>query len=306
MPKKVKPYKRKAPTLLGKLGLQKQRVQGYYRGGKPRPKPKRKARKKSKWPKGHSEKHSKATKLGWSRKKRLLAYQKKERGEHAVKVDRTKQARQVFSARDKKGVAKWKKAPYRYDIKGVDTAKFRIRLRHIYRKRTAQVKTVLKAGKQKEIQIRKAKVPVQVKKQRIRQVKEKVRAVVRKVTATTKKEVRATAKAFIARAKRWTATRRKRARYVARTTGATVMQADHLITRAQSKGWDYDTVNWDELQGKDLSYDERVRKLQSQVGRTTTIRGEAREIKAMMDEFDWQYEKYVRAEARRQGYGTTV
>ncbi len=83
----------------------------------------------------------------------------------------------------------------------------------------------------------------------------------------------------------WSSERRRRARLVANTTGASVVQADALIRRAKSKDWDYDTVNWDVLQGKDLTFAGRVRRLNKMVGRTSTKREEAMDIAAKREEF---------------------
>lgn len=70
--------------------------------------------------------------------------------------------------------------------------------------------------------------------------------------------------------KKWTPERKRRAEIVAEQAGCSVVEADGLIRRAKSKGYDYDEVDWDELQGKDLEYSERVEKLEKQVGDTRT------------------------------------
>ena len=72
--------------------------------------------------------------------------------------------------------------------------------------------------------------------------------------------------------KRWTTERRRRAEIVAGQVGCSVVEADGLIRRAKSKGYEYDEVDWDRLQGKDLEYSERVEKLERQVGETRTRR----------------------------------
>lgn len=72
--------------------------------------------------------------------------------------------------------------------------------------------------------------------------------------------------------KKWSAERKRRAELVAKEADCSVVEADGLIQRAKSKGYDYDEVDWDELQGKDLEYSERVEKLEKQVGTTRTRR----------------------------------
>jgi hypothetical protein len=60
----------------------------------------------------------------------------------------------------------------------------------------------------------------------------------------------------------WSPERKKAARYVQGAIGSrSILEADALMQRARGVGKDYDVVNWDEVQGKDLSYHERVAKL---------------------------------------------
>lgn len=72
--------------------------------------------------------------------------------------------------------------------------------------------------------------------------------------------------------RKWSPERRRRAQLVADQVGCTPMEADALIKRARQKGYDYDEVDWDRLQGKDLEFSERVGKLEDQVGNTRTKR----------------------------------
>jgi len=53
-------------------------------------------------------------------------------------------------------------------------------------------------------------------------------------------------------------------------TGATYFQARGLWKRAKEKGFDYDTVDWDQLQGKDLTYKDRIETLEQMVGKTSS------------------------------------
>ena len=55
-----------------------------------------------------------------------------------------------------------------------------------------------------------------------------------------------------------------------RTTGASYFQSKGLRTRAKKKGIDYDLIDWDRMQGKDLTYDDRLQRLEKMVGKTTT------------------------------------
>ena len=201
-------------------------------------KPKKKSR--SKWPKGHPRKHSEAAKKGWSKKRRLLAHQKKTRGPHAIKVDRTKKAKRTFSARDKAGVRKWKKAPHKYDVKGVDTTRFTLKLiakrvKPIYKKGKAMVTKRLVAGNGKERAVKKAKIPKNEKVKRINGIRKKTVKEVKAVVRVVKKKAREVAAKVVRAVKRkkWSMERKRQARIVARNTDATVMEADALEQRSQ-------------------------------------------------------------------------
>ncbi len=59
--------------------------------------------------------------------------------------------------------------------------------------------------------------------------------------------------------------------YVMRTTqNKNYIESRALIKRAKSKGVPYDLVDWDRLQGADLTYGDRVRRLDRQIGKTYT------------------------------------
>jgi len=60
------------------------------------------------------------------------------------------------------------------------------------------------------------------------------------------------------------------------------IECNALRERALKKGVAYDEVDWDELQGADLVYEDRVRRLDRQVGKTYTD-----------EEFELEQEKYV-------------
>ena len=94
--------------------------------------------------------------------------------------------------------------------------------------------------------------------------------------------------------RKWNAERKRRARIVAKTTKASVVQADALIRRAKSKGVAWDRVNWDRLQGKDLTFAGRVRRLTKMVGRTATKSEAARMLAADRAEFREQRRKAKR------------
>lgn len=238
--------------------------------------------------------------------KRLRKYHEKKRGKRAVAVDRSKQARRTFSPKSKKGVKKWKKHPERYDIRGVDTKlkRARVRAREVVQKAKKDIQVAKKEYVQKKKQISKQKVSPKVKKQRKaaakREYKQKAKVVKKEADKKIEKAYKP-AKEEVKRRRyvpRWTRERKKRARIVAKNTGASVIESDALIKRAESKGHDYDTYNWDRIQGKDLSYGERVRKMESGIGKTTTPSQEMYDV--MQDEA--QFKQEMDAYYKRQAY----
>ena len=69
--------------------------------------------------------------------------------------------------------------------------------------------------------------------------------------------------------KTWDRLRRERARNIAESTGSSYFQADALAKAAWRMGLDPERVDWDQLQGRDLSYDEKVEKLGEMSGQST-------------------------------------
>jgi len=74
---------------------------------------------------------------------------------------------------------------------------------------------------------------------------------------------------------RWTPQRKKEAKAISESTGCSIIQADSMNQRAKRAGKAYDEVPWDEIQGKDLTYSERVEKLDNQLGTRTRTKTEA-------------------------------
>ena len=57
-------------------------------------------------------------------------------------------------------------------------------------------------------------------------------------------------------------------KYVMETTDSSYAQARGLLERAKRKGYSYDTVDWDQIQGKDLTYNEKLERLERFIGKT--------------------------------------
>jgi hypothetical protein len=70
--------------------------------------------------------------------------------------------------------------------------------------------------------------------------------------------------------KTWDRQRRERAQSISRATGASAFQADALAKTAWRMGLDPEKVDWDQLQGKDLSYEDKLDKLEEMTGMSVT------------------------------------
>lgn len=92
--------------------------------------------------------------------------------------------------------------------------------------------------------------------------------------------------------KTWDRTRYNRARMISESTGCSYIQADGLAKTAWRMGLDPSGVDWDALQGKDLSYDERVEKLSDLYG-----------ISARTErEYEIEHQNWIEEQADRQAY----
>lgn len=72
---------------------------------------------------------------------------------------------------------------------------------------------------------------------------------------------------FVSRS--WTKLRHEQADAVVRACDCPKLQADALISTVKRVGIDPSKVDWDQLQGADLSYDERLGKLEQMTGVST-------------------------------------
>jgi hypothetical protein len=92
--------------------------------------------------------------------------------------------------------------------------------------------------------------------------------------------------------KTWDRVRYARARSIAKATGSSFFQADALAKTAWRMGLDPEKVDWDQLQGKDLSYDEKVEKLSDMSGQSSKTE----------KDYDLEHELYLEAQADREKY----
>ena len=92
--------------------------------------------------------------------------------------------------------------------------------------------------------------------------------------------------------KTWDRLRRERARSIAESTGSSYFQADALAKMAWRMGLDPEKVDWDQLQGKDLSYDEKVERLSEMTGQSAKTE----------KEMELERELYMEDQASREEY----
>ena len=83
--------------------------------------------------------------------------------------------------------------------------------------------------------------------------------------------------------RKWGSERKRRSAIVSDAVGCSHNTADKLINRAEGAGVSWDRVDWDAIQGKDLTYSERVTKLDEQLGRETRTKSEAKRAEKHLD-----------------------
>jgi hypothetical protein len=96
--------------------------------------------------------------------------------------------------------------------------------------------------------------------------------------------------------KTWDRQRRERAQSISRATGSSPFQADALAKTAWRMGLDPERVDWDQLQGKDLSYEDKLDKLEDMTGMSITT-----EADREMEYANWQED-----EAERESFRTSM
>lgn len=207
-----------------------------------------------------------------------------ERSEASKQLDLKLECKETGMIDDKELVEDWKKDPTTHDIIGVDDTMYGPHLENLDVIRQLLRERFDRFSKASREIVHKAKAEVrEVKRSKRIPAKEKEKKIA-KIKHEAKRELKAKAKKDLAEIKetrkklrkargfrastKWSAERRRRANYVAETVGCNPIEADGLIRRARNNGCDYDLVDWDQLQGRDLQYDERVGKLEQMIGRT--------------------------------------
>ena len=225
---------------------------------------------------------------------RLRRGARRNRSKWAMSMDTMRTAKTVYDPRDSEQVKKWRKHPDRADLNGVDTLS-----QHLYgikvkavsevEERKKRVRTIIADARKRAV---KGRREARTKEGADKAVTEAL-VTAREALATVGKEV----KGIISGAKdeqnkkirrfqgKWGPERKRRAEYVAKTVGCNLFEADALIQRAKRAGIDYDLVNWDAIQGKDLEYSEKVEKLDQAIHKETMTKDEEDHY------IDWQIAK---------------
>jgi len=220
------------------------------------------------------------------------------RSKRSQLMDRGKQAKRVGNIRKKKDRVAWAKHPGTMDLQGVDTkiadeqyqARFSKQL--LREKRQERRKLTKKVSKKKE-QIKHVEKPVEQK-----EIREEI-----KETEEQKEQVEQDIKDIEVghrKLKKSIAVKseeRREVLYVMKTMDCNnYIESKALMERAKNKGVAYDHVDWDQLQGKDLTYDDRVRRLDGQIGKTYT--DEELYSPAYEEKYNEMYERW----AAKEGY----
>lgn len=221
------------------------------------------------------------------------------RSETSKEQDLRLEAKDTGLIDDQEHVEDWKADPTIRDILGIDDTLYGPRLenleviKQLLRERfdrfSKASREIVHKAKAEVREVKKSKrIPAKEKKRKIAKIKKEakheLKAKVKKDLDELKQERRKARKAReIGHSKKWGAERRRRANYVADTVGCSAIQADALIRRARGNGYDYDVVDWDQLQGKDLQFDERIGKLEHMIG-TTYLEGEREQVYRAQEE----------------------
>jgi len=239
---------------------------------------------------------------------RLRKGAKRNRTKWALRMDQTRTAGTIYDPRDPKQVKRWRKHPERADLDGVDTAQqqlYGIKLRAAaeVEKHRELVKKAVEDARERVRKARRAakegKESSEAEKTAANEAIEAATTAIEKATTEVKGIIEAAKEEQDHKIRRfqgkWDAERKRRAEIVAHTVGCSMFEADALIQRAKRVGFDYDLVNWDSIQGKDLEYSEWVEKLDKDLNKETSTKGEEDNlIEWQMARAQDEWEEYVR------------
>ena len=220
------------------------------------------------------------------------------RSKRSQLMDRSMQAKRVGSIRKKKDRVAWAKHPETMDLQSVDTKiaedQYQARFsKQLLKEKRQQRRKLTKQIRKKKERVKRVEKPEEQKelKEEIKETeeqKEQVEQDIKDVEVTHRK---------IKKSIHEKAEERREVLYVMKTTDCNnYIEAKALVERAKNKGVDYDKVDWDQLQGKDLTYGDRVRRLDQQIGKTYT------DEEFYSPHYEEKYEKMYKHWAASKGY----
>jgi len=191
------------------------------------------------------------------------------RSKRSQLMDRGKQAKRVGSIRKKKDRVAWAKHPESMDLQSVDTKiaddQYQARFsKQLLREKHQQRRKLTKQIRKKKEQVKRVEKPKELKEEikEKEQEKEKVELDIKNVEVGHRK---------LKKSIHEKSEERSEVLYVMKTTqNNNYIESRALIERAKNKGIAYDLVDWDQLQGADLTYSDRVNRLDQQIGKTYT------------------------------------
>lgn len=224
------------------------------------------------------------------------------RSKRSQLIDRSKQAKHVGNINKKRDRVDWAKHPESMDLWGVDTEiaskQYHARLskRELKEKKIVASKIRRQIRKKKE-QVKKVKKPEE--KQRLQKEikqKEKEENVAKLDIKNVEVGHQKLRKSIHERSEE-----KQEVKYIMKATdNNNYIECNALRERALNNGVDYDRVDWDRLQGADLTYNDRVRRLDRLVGKTYTNE----ELSSSLEEE--KYNEMYKDWAASQGYDTST
>jgi len=204
--------------------------------------------------------------------KKNIQNKMKQRSKRARSMDRRITAKHTYDLRNQKNKKKWMKHPNQYDLQGIDTAIAKER----YHARVSK-----KLLKEKRIHVHKIKKQLHKKREQIKRVKkpeekQRLHLEIKKKELEHKKAEIDVRNVEVKHRKLKRSIHEKQeeseeVKYIMHATqNNNYMESKALLERAKNKGLVYDQVDWDQMQGPDLVYEDRVRRLDNLIGKTYT------------------------------------
>jgi len=220
------------------------------------------------------------------------------RSKRSQLIDRSRQAKHVGSIKKQKDRTAWAKHPQTMDLQSVDTRIAEEQYQARFSKRLLKEKHQQRRKLAKQIRKKKERVKRVEKPTEQKEIKEEI-----KETEEQKEQVEQDIKDISVKHRKvkksihQQKTERDDVKYAMKTMECNnYIEANALVERVRNKGIDPDKVDWDRIQGKDLVYEDRVRKLEKMVGKTYT------DEEFYSSSYERKYDEMYKDWATREGY----